>query len=101
MYMQTEHGKRSRIQDVTVELDSILNDHRNRETHAKETNCMQILIDSELVPGRHVSTYAPNCFYPTFLEEKLQHIFRSLQCAAKTNMPLGFVFGNVQDEVYR
>ena len=56
---KSEHGKRSRIQDVNVDLDTFMSDHRDQELREELTTCKHFLVDSELVRGRqHVFNFA-------------------------------------------
>ena len=67
-HKKSEHGKRSRIQDVNVDLDSFMSDHRDQELREELTTCKHFLVDSELVRGRqHVFNFASNRIDPSFL----------------------------------
>ena len=61
-----------------------MNDDRDLELREELLTCKHFLFDSDLVRGRqHVLSYSLKIIYPTFLKEKAQHIFESLQCALK------------------
>ena len=72
-----------------------MGDHRDQEPREELTMCKHFLVDSELVRSRqHVFSFAPNRIDSSFLMDKLQHVHENLQCAAKSNMALGFIFRN-------
>ena len=74
-----------------------MTDHRDAELREELRTCKHFLVNPELVRSRqHVFNYASNYMDSTFLKDKLQHVFESLQCAAE-NMALGFVRRNVED----
>ena len=101
-YELSEHGKQSWIQDHNLDLNTIMKDYRNPEPHAELTTCKHFLVNSELHKSRqHVLNFASNYIHPTFLKDKLQHAFESLNCAAKIFKALRFVVCNVEGGNYR
>ena len=101
-HKKSEHGKRSRIQDVKVDLDLFISAHRDQGLREELTTCKHFLVDSELVRGRqHVFNFASNRINPSFLKVKLQHVYENLQFAPKFNMLHGFVLRNIEDGKYR
>ena len=99
-HQKFEHGKFSRIQDLTVDLEPIMGDYHDQELCEELTTCQHFLDDSEFVRGKqHVFIFAST--NPCFLKKKLQHVFENSLCAAKVNLAHGFVLRNVEDGKYR
>ena len=74
-------------------------DHRLRE---ELRFCQQFLVDSELQRARqNVFNYAVETLNETFVNEKLDHFFNNLKCAAKVNLASGFILKNMEDGGFR
>ena len=55
-------------------------------------------MDSELERARHkVFNYAVEALNETIVNEKHDHFFNNLRCAAKVNLASGFILKNIQD----
>ena len=64
--------------------------------------CQHFLVDSELEKGRHrVFNFAMSTFDNSLINQKLNLVFKRLECAAKVNLAFGFVLKNVEDRSYR
>ena len=86
----------SKTKDMDVEhIVGDVEDHRLRE----ELRCCQhFLVDSELESARHkVLNYAVKTLNETIVNEKLDHFFNNLKCAAKVNLAFGFILKNIKD----
>ena len=60
--------------------------------------CQLFLVDSELEKGRHrVFNFAMSFFDNPLINEKLDSVFKGLECAAKINLTLGFVLKNIEN----
>ena len=94
-HRNTQHGMQigSRTRDVDVEhIVGDVEDHRLRE---ELRSCQHCLVDSELERGRHrVFDYAVKSLKETIVNEKLDHFFNNLKCAAKVNLAFGFIWKN-------
>ena len=74
-------------------------DHSSRE---ELRYCQNFLVDSELGRARHkVFNYAVETFNETIVNEKLDHFFNNLKCAAKVNLAFGFILKNIEDGGFR
>ena len=74
-------------------------DHRLRE---ELRSCQHFLLDSELERTRHnVFKYALETLNETIVNEKLDHFFKNLKCAAKVNLAFGFILKNSEDGGFR
>ena len=81
--MQIGSGTR----DVDVEhIVGHVGDHRLRE---ELRFCQPFLVDSELERARHKEfNYAVETLNETIVNEKLDHFFNNLKCAAEVNLAL-------------
>ena len=97
-----QHGMQigSETRDVDVEhIVGGVEYHRLRE----ELHSYQhFLVDSELERARHkVLIYAVETLNETIVNEKLDHFFNNLICAAKVNLAFGFILKNIEDGGFR
>ena len=94
--MQIGSGTR----DVDVEhILAYVDDHKLRE---ELRSCQHFLVDSELDRARHkVFNYAVETLNETVVNEKLDHFFNKLKCAAKVNLAFGFILKNIEDGGFR
>ena len=71
-------------------------------TAQKERSCQHFLVDSELERARHkVFNYAVETLNETIVNEKLDHFFNNLICAAKLNLAFGFILKKREDGGFR
>ena len=74
-------------------------DHRLRE---KLRSRQHFLVDSELERARHkVFNYTVKALNKTVVNEKLDHFFNNLKCAAEVNLAFGFILKNIEDGGFR
>ena len=94
--MQIGSGTR----DVDVEhIVGDVDDHKLRE---ELRFCQHFLVDSELERARHkVFNYAVETLNETIVNEKLDHFFNNLKCAAKVNLAFGFILKKIEDGGFR
>ena len=65
-------------------------------------SCQHFLVDSELERATHkVFNYAVETLKETIVNEKLDHFFNNLKCAAKVNLAFGFILKNIEDGGFR
>ena len=90
----------SRTRDVDVEhIVGDVEDHRLRENLR---SCQRLLVDSELERARHkVFNYAVENLNETIVNQKLDHFFNHLKCAAKVSLAFGFILKNMEDGGFR
>ena len=97
-HRNTQHGRKigSRTRDVDVEhIVGDVEDHRLRQ---ELRSWQYFLVDSELERARHkVFNYAVENLNESIVNEKLDHFFNNLKCAAKVNLPFGFIVKNIED----
>ena len=86
-------GSGTRDVDVKLIVEDV-EDHRLRE---ELRSCQHFLVDSELEKARHkVFNYAVEALNETIVNEKLDHFFNNLKCAAKVNLAFGFILKNIE-----
>ena len=97
-HRNAQHGMQigSGTRDVNLELIvGDVEDHRLRE---ELRSCQHFLMDSELQMARHkVFNYPVKTLNETIVNEKLDHFFNNLKCAAKVNVAFGFILQNIED----
>ena len=90
----------SRKRDVLVE--HIVGDVEDHSLREELRCCPHFLVDSELERVRHkVFNYALKTINETIVNEKLDHVFNILKCAAKVNLVFGFILRNIEDGGFR
>ena len=101
-HTNTQHGMQigSGTRDVDVgHTVGDVEDHRLRE---KLRSCQHFLVCSELERARHkVFNYAVENLNETIVNEKIDHFFNNLKCAAKVNLDFGFILKNIEDGGFR
>ena len=76
-----------------------VDDHRLR---GELRSCQHFLVDSELERARHkIFIYAVETLNETTVNEKVDHLFDNLKCAAKVNLAFGFTLKIIEDGVFR
>ena len=90
----------SRKRDVT--LEHIVGDVEDHILREELRSCQHFLVDSELERARNkVFNYAVETLNETIVNEKLDHFFNNLKCAAKVNLAFGFILKNIEDGGFR
>ena len=86
--------------DVDVEhIVGYVEDHKLREGLR---SYQHFLVDSELERARHkVFNYAVEILNETIVNEKLDHFFNNLKCAAELILAFGFILKNMEDGGFR
>ena len=64
--------------------------------------CKHFLTDTEIKNGKHsVLNFALSFFEVSFLNDKLDYVFKELKCVAKAKLAFGFVLKSIEDGVCR
>ena len=101
-HRNTQHGMQigSRTRDVNLEQTVV--DAEDQRLSEELPSCQYFLVDSELERARHkVFNYAVETLKETILNEKLDHFFNNLKCAAKVNLAFCFILKNLEDGGFR
>ena len=85
-----------------VDVEHIVGDVEEQCLREELRSCQHFLVDSELERARHkVFNYAVEILNETIVNEKLDHFFNYLKCAAKVNLAFGFILKNIEDGGFR
>ena len=85
-----------------VDVEHIVGDVDEHNLKKELRSCQHFLVDSELERARHkVFIYAVETLNETIVNEKLDHFFNTLKCAAKMNLAFGFILKNIEDGRFR
>ena len=78
--------------------EHIVGDVEDHSLREELRSRQHFLVDSELERARHKAfNYAERTLNETILNEKLDHSFSNLKCAAKVNLAFGFILKNIED----
>ena len=85
-----------------VDVEHIVGDVEDHSLREELPCCQHFLANSELERARHkVFNYAVETLNGTIANEKLDHFFNNLKCAAKVNRAFGFILKNIEHGVFR
>ena len=94
--MQVGSGTRHAV------VEHIVGDVEDHSLREELRSCQHFLVDSELESARHkVFNYAVETLNETIVNEKMDHFFHNLKCAAKVNLVFGIVFKKIEDGGFR
>ena len=97
-HRNTQHGTQIGSGTRDVDVEHIVGDVEDHGLREKFRSCRHFLVDSELERARHkVFNYAVETLNETIVNEKLDHFFNNLKCAAKVNLAFGFILKNIED----
>ena len=85
-----------------MDVEHIVGDVEDQRLREELRSGQHFLVDSELERARHkVFNYAVETLNETIVNEKIDHFFNNLNCAAKVNLALGFILKNIDDRGFR
>ena len=85
-----------------MDVEHIVGDVEDQRLREELRSCQHFLVDSELERTRHkVFNYAVESLNETIVNEKLDHFFNNLKCAARVNLAFGFIPKNIEDAGFR
>ena len=86
-HRNTQHGMQIGSGTSDVNVEHILGDVEDNNLREELRSCQQFLVDSELGRARHkVFNYAAQTLNETIKNEKFDHFFNNLKCAAKVKI---------------
>ena len=101
-HKNTQHGIQIGSGTRDVDVEHILGDVEDHSLREELGSCQHFLVDSELETARHkVFNYAVETPNETIVNEKLDHFFNILKCAAKVNLAFCFILKNIEDGGFR
>ena len=81
-----------------VDVEHIVGDVEDENLREELGSCQHFLVNSELDSARHkVFNHAVETLNETIVNEKFDHFFNKLKCAAKVNLAFGFILKNRED----
>ena len=96
-HRNTQHGKQVRSGTKDVYLEHIVEDVEDHRSREELRPCQHFMVDSKLERARHkVLNHAVETLNETIVNEKLDHFFINLNCAAKVNPAFGFFLENLE-----
>ena len=99
-HRNTQHGMQIGSKTRDVDVEHIVGDVEDHSLREELRSCQRFLVDSEL--ERHkVFNYAVETLNETIVNVKLDHFSINLKCAAKMNLPFGFILKNIEDGGFR
>ena len=91
-HRNTQHGTQIGSGTRDVDMEHIVGDYEDHSLKEELRSCQHFLVDSELERVRHkVFNHAVETVKETIVNEKLDHFFNNLKCAAKVNLAFGFI----------
>ena len=101
-HRNTQHGMQIGSGTRDVDVEHILGDAEDHSLRHEKRSCQHFLVDSELERARHkVFIYAVEILNETIVNEKLDHFFNNLKCAAKVNLAFGLILKDIEDGGFR
>ena len=101
-HRNTQHGMQIGSGTRDVDVEHILGEVEDHTLREELRCCQHFLMDSELERARHkVFNYAVETLNETIVNEKLDYFFNNIKCAAKVNLPFGFILKNIEDGGFR
>ena len=83
-------------------VEHIVGDVEDHKLREDLRSCQHFLVDSELEKARYkVLNYAVETLNEAIVNEKLDHFFNNLKCAAKVILAFGFILKNIEDGGFR
>ena len=101
-HRNTQHGMQIGSGTRDVDVEHILGDVEDHSLKEELRSCQHFLVESELERARHkVFNYAVETLNKKIVNEKLDHFFNNLKCAAKVNLAFGFILKYIEDGWFR
>ena len=101
-HRNTQHGMKIGSGARDVDVEHIYGDVEDNRLREELRSCQHFLMDSELERVRHkVFNYAVETLNETIVNDKLDHFFNNLKCAAKKKLTFGFLLEIIEDGGFR
>ena len=97
-----QHGTQFGFGANNIDVGDIVGDVDDQSLREELESCKHFLTDTEMENRRHrVFKFAMSSFDISLLNNKLDYVFKELNCAAKVNLAFGFVLKNIEDGMCR
>ena len=101
-HKNTQYGIQIGFGASIIDVEDIVGDVDDQSLREELESCKHFLTDTEMENGRHrVFNFAMSSFDMSLLNDKLDYVFKELECAAKVNLAFGFVLKNLEDGMCR
>ena len=101
-HKNTQHRTRFGFGPNNIDVEDIVGDVDDQNLREDLESCKQFLTDTDIEKGRHrVFNSAMLSFDMSFLNDKVDYVFKELKCAPKVNFVFGFVLKNIEDGMCR
>ena len=101
-HKNTQQGTQIVFGASNIDVEDILGDLEDHRLREEMEFCKHFLVNSEIENARHkVFNYALENLNAEIIDEKLDHFFNDLKCAAKVNVAFGFNLKNLEDAGFR
>ena len=101
-HKNTQHGTQIGFGASNINVENIVGDVDDQSLREELESCKHFPTDIEMENGRHrVFNSAMSSFDISFLNDKLDYVFKELKCAAKINIAIGFVLKKIEDGMCR
>ena len=101
-HRNTQHGMQIGSGTTGVDVEHTVGDGDDHRLREELRSCQQLLVDWELEKARHkVFNYAVEALNEIIVNEKLNHFFNNLKCAAKVSLTFGFILKNIENGGFR
>ena len=85
-----------------IDVEDIVGDVNDQSLRDELESCKHFLTDTEMVKGRHrVFNFAMSSFNISLLNNKLDYVFKELNCAAKVKLAFQFLLKNFEVGICR
>ena len=97
-HKQRYHAAETTSSAENVEIQSLADAADDKSLGEELQLCRHFLVDSKLQKRNHsVFNFVVNNLTAQVNEEKLDHVLDKVKCAAKLNLPHGFILKNIED----
>ena len=97
-HKNTQHGMQIGSGTKDVDVEHIVVDVGDQRLREELRSYRHFLVNSELERARNkVFMYAVETFNEAIVNEKLDHFFNNLKCAAKVNLAFDFILAKIED----
>ena len=101
-HKNAQHGTQNGFRANNLDVEDLVGDVDDQSLREELESFKHFLTVTEMENGRHrVFNFAMSSFDVSLLNDKLDYVFKELECAAKVNLAFGFVLKNIEDGMRR
>ena len=96
-HWSTQHGMQIGSGTRDVDVEHIVGDVEDHSLSEELRSCQRFRVDSELERARHkVFNHTVETLNKEIVNEKLDHFFNNMKCAAKVNLAFAFILKKIE-----